>query len=318
MSRHPYRRDAATPSYRLHGTNYRNAHGAATKASKDSEPKPRRSCPREAALNPQSPTFEPEPTNLQALKLQFCILAKKIQGNKEDRPSKESPVCRSTSPRSRLKEPGRQPPRKQNEVKDGVTSRGENLMGPCGNVEPRVEAITLEAHVEAERKAREGAERAMAAAQHQVAQLRVERDRLASVVNSFGGRTLEEITAEANSLRRSLEDARSEAADLRSLADAKASEALASAAESLELRQALSREESARGSVEERVQSLSQDLRTSLRQSARSKEALESLSLALKKSESQRESLSQRLGVLRSTNQRLEKKLAAPARGGAG
>ncbi|CAM9396551.1 unnamed protein product [Choristocarpus tenellus] len=238
---------------------------------------------------------EPDSANLQDLRLQFCALARKLQGLEEGSPCPIRGQQASSDHKDRAE----------------CRRRAACEKRSPGRVKATQEVDSLRSQLEEERRAREGAERALSDAQHLTAQARLECDRLARVVNSFGGRTLEEITAEADSLQHRLKEAQSESTDCRRLADAKSSEALSAATEAFDLRETLEREVAFRAALEERGQALALDTRTSLRQSARARESARALSQALQRSEAQRASLTQRLSVLRANNQRLEKKVAS-------
>lgn len=143
---------------------------------------------------------------------------------------------------------------------------------------------------------------------------------MARVVSSFEGRCLEEITVESAQLRQRTRDAEEALTEAQKLADAKAQEALAALEREVNLAEALDKEKTARSTAEDARKSLAQELRGCLRQRAKAEEEASTSLVTLRKSEAQRESLTQRLDVLRAANQRLEKRVSSAAAepGGAG
>lgn len=141
----------------------------------------------------------------------------------------------------------------------------------------------------------------------------VEREKLNRVVSSFGGRSLQELTAESKQLERRALEAERALAEAHVIANEKAAEALHALERAADLGEALDRERAAKVVAEDAKRTLTQDLRACLRNRAKAEEEASVASRALKKSETQRESLGQRLEVLRAANKRLVKTKSAAA-----
>lgn len=130
------------------------------------------------------------------------------------------------------------------------------------------------------------------------------------MVNSFGGRSLEEITAESTALAKRASDAERSLEEAQRVAAAKTREALQALERAADLAEAFEKEKTARVVAENARKGTAQDLRMCLRRSAKAEEGASVSARALAKSETQLESLTQRLDVLRAANHRLEKRLA--------
>lgn len=130
------------------------------------------------------------------------------------------------------------------------------------------------------------------------------------MVNSFGGRSLEEITSECTTLAKRAGEAECSLQEAHGVADTKARETVEALERAVDLAHALEKEKTARVAAENARKSTAQDLRLCLRRSAKAEEGASVSARSLAKSEAQLESLTQRLGVLRTANHRLEKRLA--------
>lgn len=146
--------------------------------------------------------------------------------------------------------------------------------------------------------------------QRRAAESTLECERLARVVNSFGGRSLGGIAADLARLEKRVQKGDGALKEAQRVADAKAAEALAALERAGDLAEALSEEQTARIAAEDARKSLTQGLQVCLRRSSKAKEDAAASSRALRRSEAQRESLSQRMDVLRAANLRLEKRIA--------
>lgn len=136
------------------------------------------------------------------------------------------------------------------------------------------------------------------------------REKLARIVSSFGGRSLEELSAAAQGLEKRVRDAESALTDSQRFADGKVAEALEAFEEAERLMKAFEAEKTARKKAEDDKKCLTQNLRACLRGRARAEEEASLAAASLKKSEAQKESLAQRLEVLRATNKRLDRRAA--------
>lgn len=141
----------------------------------------------------------------------------------------------------------------------------------------------------------------------------IEREKLTRVVNSFGGHSLQELTTESQQLERRALEAEKAVAEAHMIANEKAAEALDALERAADLGEALDKETAAKVVAEDSKRTLTQDLRACLRNRAKAEEAASVASRALTKSEAQRESLGQRLEVLRAENKRLVKMRSAAA-----
>lgn len=147
------------------------------------------------------------------------------------------------------------------------------------------------------------------------AEATLEREKLARVVTSFGGRSLEELTVDSKRLERRAREAEAALTESRNLADAKASEALEALERAADLGEALEKERAARAVAEDARKKVTQDLRACLRGRAKAEEGASAASRALQKSEEHTESLTRRLEVLRAANRRLDKRVSSAADG---
>lgn len=147
--------------------------------------------------------------------------------------------------------------------------------------------------------------------QVKAAQSTLEREKLVRVVNSFGGRSLEELTGESQRMERRLQEAEKALAKSEQVAAVKVAEAMEALEQATNLAQALETERSARTAAEEGRRNATQKLRCCLRSRAKAEHAAREATAAMRKSETQKDSLVQRLEVLRTTNRHLEKKAAA-------
>lgn len=127
----------------------------------------------------------------------------------------------------------------------------------------------------------------------------------------------EELTAGAKRLLEGVERRAREAegalAASQQLAEAKAREAAEAFEQTADLLAALEKEKAARATAVNARRNVTLDLRACLRGRAKAEEEAASAAAALKKSEAARESLAQRLEVLRAANKRLEKRTTAVA-----
>ena len=139
----------------------------------------------------------------------------------------------------------------------------------------------------------------------------VEREKLTKPINSFGGRSLGDLAVECESLKQQARDSERSLAEARLQIDTKASEALEALERETAFRLAMEKERAEKFAGVEERKKLTQDLRACLRGRAKAEEAASAASRALQQSEAQRQSLVQRLEVLRSVNKRLDKKVAA-------
>ncbi|CAM9768885.1 unnamed protein product [Ectocarpus sp. 4 AP-2014] len=171
----------------------------------------------------------------------------------------------------------------------------------------------LDLELEQERRARTAAESALHQLQLRATESDLERDKLERVLASFGGRSLEEITTASQLLERRLREAETALVDSQQLTAAKAVEGLEALEQAASLAEQLETERVARAAAEEARRSLTQELRCCLRGRANAEQQARAATAALKKSEAQRESLAQRLEVLRTANKRLDKRVAAVA-----
>lgn len=149
--------------------------------------------------------------------------------------------------------------------------------------------------------------------QLRAAECSIEREKLIRVVNSFGGHSLQEVTTESQQLERRALEAEKSLAEAHMIANQKTAEALDTLERAADLGEALDKETAARVVAEDSKRTLTQDLRACLRNRAKAEEAASVASRALTKSEAQRESLGQRLEVLRAENKRLGKRRSAAA-----
>ncbi|CAM9362525.1 unnamed protein product [Ectocarpus sp. 13 AM-2016] len=171
----------------------------------------------------------------------------------------------------------------------------------------------LDLELEKERRARTAAESALHQLQLRATESDLEREKLERVLASFGGRSLEEITAASQLLERRLREAETALVDSQQLTAAKAAEGLEALEQAASLAEQLETERVARAAAEEARRSVTQQLRCCLRGRANAEQQARAATAALKKSEARRESLAQRLEVLRTANKRLDKRVAAVA-----
>lgn len=150
---------------------------------------------------------------------------------------------------------------------------------------------------------------ALREAQRRTAEFRVESERFARVLDSCGVRSCEEIAAECALLKRQAREAKQAKEKAQRFADIKANETAAALELAADLTAALRQEQAAKIRVDETRKKLVHDLRASLRRRAKAEQEASTSSRALQSSEAQRESLTQRLSVLRAANQRLEKRM---------
>ncbi|CAM9846351.1 unnamed protein product [Ectocarpus sp. 8 AP-2014] len=171
----------------------------------------------------------------------------------------------------------------------------------------------LDLELEEERRARTAAESALHQLQLRATESDLEREKLERVLASFGGRSLQEITTASQLLERRLREAETALVNSQQLTAAKAAEGLEALEQAASLAEQLETERVARAAAEEARRSVTQELRCCLRGRANAEQQARAATAALKKSEAQRESLAQRLEVLRTANKRLDKRVAAVA-----
>ncbi|CAB1116083.1 unnamed protein product [Ectocarpus sp. CCAP 1310/34] len=169
----------------------------------------------------------------------------------------------------------------------------------------------LDLELEKERRARIAAESALHQLQLRATESDLEREKLERVLASFGGRSLEEITTASQLLEHRLREAETALVDSQQLTAVKAAEGLEALEQAASLAEQLETERVARAAAEEARRSVTQELRCCLRGRANAEQQTRTATAALKKSEAQRESLAQRLEVLRTANKRLDKRVAA-------
>lgn len=154
---------------------------------------------------------------------------------------------------------------------------------------------------------------ALQEAQLQAAEATLECERLTRVVESISGHSVGGLGVSSERVERRVREAECALAESQQLAGAKAREALEALEQAADLSGALETERAARAVTEDARRDLTQKLRACLRGRAKAEEEASAAKVALKKSEAQKESLSQRLEILRATNKRLDKRATGPS-----
>ncbi|CAM9249801.1 unnamed protein product, partial [Scytosiphon promiscuus] len=190
---------------------------------------------------------------------------------------------------------------------------GRNAVEPIVPERGQQDLRLLRRELEAEKRSRIAAESALQQLQRRAAESALERERLERVVNSFGGRSLEELSTRLQATERRMREAEAALAPSQHLAAEKAAESLEALEQAASLAESLETERTARIAAENEKRTVTQELRCCLRGRAKAEQEAKAARGATKKSEAQRDSLTQRLEILRTANRRLEKRAAAVA-----